>query len=178
MYSIWLNGLSGSGKTTLANNLMPHLMDLGYKVKLLDGDILRKGLNNDLGFSLHDRKENIRRAAELNKLYHEEGYVLINSFITPTEEIRSIARNIITKDKLFEISLITPLDVCISRDPKGLYQLCKEGKISDMTGLHSIFEPCVTYNTELDTSIHPISDCIKIILDELDEFLIDIPKNF
>jgi adenylyl-sulfate kinase len=162
--SIWVNGLSGAGKSTLAKNLYVHLKKNNDKVIVLDGDTMRAGLNRDLGFSMADRKENIRRVAEINKLFLLEGYKVINSFIAPTEEIRQVARNIIGAENIIEISLTTPLEVCKKRDPKGLYKLAEQGIIKEMTGIDSIYEYCVHYTLELDTSLLNPNECLNKIL--------------
>jgi adenylyl-sulfate kinase len=168
-FVIWFSGLSGSGKTTLSTNLCQELCKYGYKLKVLDGDILRGGLNRDLGFALKDRNENIRRAAEINKLFLEEEFIVINSFITPMESMRDMAKDIIGEENFFHIYLNTPLKVCIERDPKGLYTLCKNGKIEDMTGIQSAFEPCNNADIVLDTSGISISSCIDRIIISLQE---------
>jgi adenylylsulfate kinase len=139
-FSIWLTGLSGSGKTTLANTLSGLFNEKGIKMMILDGDNLRKGVNNNLGFSIVDRKENIRRAAEISKLYNDFGITTINAFICPTNELRKMASNIVGEDKYIEIFLDAPLAICENRDPKGLYAKCRKGEIAEFTGINSPFE--------------------------------------
>lgn len=136
---LWLVGLSGSGKSTLANQIQKDYFDIGEKVQVLDGDTLRKGLLSDLGFSLSDRQENIRRAAHVAKLFAEFGSVVIASFITPLLEHRRIAADILGH-YYTECFLDTPLDVCEQRDPKGLYKLARSGEIPSFTGISSPFE--------------------------------------
>jgi adenylyl-sulfate kinase len=162
--SIWFNGLSGAGKSTLANRLYELLKQTNNKVIMLDGDIVRSGINRDLGFSMPDRKENIRRVAEINKLFLTEGFTIINSFIAPTEEIRQVAKEIILAENTVEISLITPLAVCKQRDPKGLYKLAEQGLIKEMTGMGSVYEYCINPDIEFDTSLLSIEDCLHEIL--------------
>lgn len=153
-YSIWFTGLSGSGKTTLANKVSGLFAKMGISVKILDGDYLRKGINNNLGYSISDRKENIRRAAEVSKLFNEFGTTTINSFICPTNELRSMAREIVGTEKYIEIFLDAPLEICEIRDPKGLYAKCRKGEIPEFTGITSPFEvpenPHFTVKTDKD----------------------------
>jgi len=139
-FSIWITGLSGSGKSTIAEKLLEMFTKYGIPVKILDGDHLRKGINNNLGFSIEDRKENIRRAAEISKLFNEYGVSTINAFICPVNELRNLARSIVGSEKYIEIYLDAPLSVCEERDPKGLYAKCRKGEIAEFTGITSPFE--------------------------------------
>jgi adenylylsulfate kinase len=164
---IWLTGLSGSGKTTIAVELEKYLFNNGYIAILIDGDILRAGLNSNLGFSLEDRNENIRRAAEVSKLFIHTGIICITSFITPTEETRHIARSIIGKDDFIEVFLDTPLDICEKRDVKGLYKKARKGEIPDFTGISSPYEiplhPNIkirSYNRPVEESAHELYEYI------------------
>lgn len=136
---IWLYGISGSGKSTLAIGLEKELFQQGYRTHLLDGDNVRTGLNNNLGFSDADRTENIRRIAEVSKLLVEAGLIVINSFITPFRAHREMAREILGDD-LLEIYVRCSFETCAKRDPKGLYAKAKEGKIANFTGKDSDFE--------------------------------------
>lgn len=138
MKVIWLTGLSGSGKTTLANALLEELKD--RKVYVLDGDELRLGLNNNLGYSEEDRIENIRRAAEVAKLLMNLGFIVIAAFISPSNKSRKLARQIIGSDNFVEVFVYTPLEVCERRDPKGLYKKARNGLITNMTGIDSVYE--------------------------------------
>lgn len=153
--SIWVTGLSGSGKTTLANHVAALFKEHGVNVKILDGDNLRKGLNNNLGFSISDRSENIRRSAEVSKLFNESGITTINAFICPTIELRNQAENIVGKEKYFEIFLDVPFDVCEQRDPKGLYARFRKGEFKELTGADSPYEipenPDLTLKTHLES---------------------------
>lgn len=133
---IWLTGLSGAGKTTIANTVR----HLGLDAVALDGDVLRKGLCNDLLFTIKDREENIRRVSEVAKLFIENGKSCICSFISPTKKIRDLAKKIIGPDNFIEVYVNTPIDICVTRDTKGLYKLAKEGKIKNFTGLDSVYE--------------------------------------
>ncbi len=149
---IWLYGLSGSGKSTLANALERRLHAEGLATVLLDGDNVRRGLNAGLGFSDEDRMENIRRIAEVSKLFVEAGIVTLNSFITPQNNLRGIARNIIGAQNLIEIYVECSFEECARRDVKGLYAKAKAGEVSNFTGQDSSFEapenPDLTLNTE------------------------------
>lgn len=137
---IWLTGLSGSGKTTLANYLERKLHELGHLTMVLDGDNIRTGINSNLGFSDADRLENIRRIAEVSKLFLNCGVITINAFVSPTKEIRTLAKAIIGKEDFYEIFVDTPLEVCELRDTKGLYDKARKGEIKDFTGISAPFE--------------------------------------
>ena len=137
---IWMTGLSGSGKTTLAKILEKKLAEKSFLTILLDGDNVRDGLNNNLGFAETDRQENIRRISEVNKLFINCGIITINCFVSPTEAIRNIAKSIIGSDDFIEIFVDTPLAICESRDVKGLYQKARRGEIKNFTGLDAPFE--------------------------------------
>lgn len=138
--AIWLTGLSGSGKTTIAKILERELHKLGFLTQLLDGDNVRDGLNNNLGFTAEDRRENIRRIAEVNKLFNQCGVITINCFVSPTEEIRQVARDIIGEACFLEVFVDTPLALCEARDVKGLYEKARKGEIANFTGISAPFE--------------------------------------
>ncbi len=137
---IWLTGLSGSGKTTLAKYLEKELHQLGFLTQVLDGDNIRTGINNNLGFSIDDRTENIRRIAEVSKLFINCGIITINSFVSPTDAIRKIAKEIIGEKDFLEIFVATSLEECEKRDTKGLYLKARQGKIKNFTGIDAPFE--------------------------------------
>ncbi|MCI5082408.1 MAG: adenylyl-sulfate kinase [Saprospiraceae bacterium] len=137
---IWLTGLSGSGKSTIAQHLERRLFNDGYFAQVLDGDNIRSGINSNLGFSVEDRQENIRRIAEIAKLYVQSGIISINSFISPTTQIRQLASDIIGKEDYVEIFINAPLEVCEERDVKGLYQKARKGIIKGFTGIDSPYE--------------------------------------
>ncbi|BDD05954.1 adenylyl-sulfate kinase [Aureibacter tunicatorum] len=151
---IWMVGLSGSGKSTLARALENTLHEKGYLTQLLDGDNLRTGINNNLGFSEEDRIENIRRAAETSKLFANCGIVTICSLISPTEQIRSMAKEIIGEEDYFEVFISCPIEVCEQRDVKGLYAKARKGEIKHFTGIDSPFEepqnPSLIIETDKD----------------------------
>ncbi len=137
---LWMTGLSGSGKSTLARALESDLCEKGYFTKLLDGDNLRTGLNNNLGFTEADRMENIRRAAEVAKLFLENGEVVICSFVSPTDEIRALAKSIIGEQDYFDVYVNASFEECAKRDVKGLYKKALNGEIKNFTGLDAPFE--------------------------------------
>lgn len=149
---IWLTGLPCSGKTTLAYALENELFKLGFTVYVLDGDNLRKRLNSDLGFSVQDRHENIRRIAEISSLFVQAGLITINAFVTPTHELRKLAQSIIGEEDYLEVFIDTPVDVCEQRDVKGMYKKARSGIIKDFTGVNAPFEvpvnPYVTVSTD------------------------------
>jgi len=137
---LWMTGLSGSGKTTIGLAIEKELYKRGFLVMLLDGDLVRTGINKNLKFSVEDRKENIRRIAEVSKLFVNCGVVTINCFISPTDEIRAMAKNIIGKDDFLEVFVSAPLEICESRDLKGLYAKARKGEIQEFTGISSPFD--------------------------------------
>ncbi len=137
---IWITGLSGSGKSTLASGLEKALAEKGYLTQVLDGDNIRSGINNNLGFTEEDRTENIRRISEINKLFLNCGIITINAFISPTNDIRHMAKEIIGKDDFIEVFVDAPVEVCIKRDPKGLYKKALSGEIKNFTGISSPFD--------------------------------------
>ena len=138
---IWFVGLSGSGKSTLAGNVESVLHKKGYKTYILDGDNLRLGLNSDLGFSKRDRSENIRRVAEVARLFNEAGIIVLSAFISPLESDRNQARKIIGIDNFIEVFVHCPLKICEKRDVKGLYAKARKGLLPNFTGIDSPFEP-------------------------------------
>ncbi|MCF6312563.1 MAG: adenylyl-sulfate kinase [Verrucomicrobiales bacterium] len=146
---IWLYGLSGSGKSTLANQLERRLHEQGRLVKLLDGDNVRSGLNNNLGFSDEDRLENIRRVAEVAKLFSTNGTITLASFITPKKELRQLARDIIGEQDFNEIYVKCSFETCAQRDVKGLYAKAKAGDLKQFTGKDSSFEEPATGQADL-----------------------------
>ncbi|MCX6265902.1 MAG: adenylyl-sulfate kinase [Bacteroidetes bacterium] len=162
---IWLTGLSGAGKTTLAQHLEKALSDKGYFTQILDGDNIRTGINNNLGFSEDDRFENIRRIAEISKLFVNCGVITINCFISPTEDIRNMARRIIGQDDFIEIYVNAPLTVCEDRDVKGLYSRARRGEIKEFTGITSPFETPENIDFEIRTDLFSIEKSVSQILE-------------
>lgn len=160
---LWFTGLSGSGKSTLAVALERELYNCGILCRILDGDNIRTGINNNLGFTEVDRIENIRRIAEVAKLFVDCGVVTIAAFISPTEQIRQMASQIIGPDDFFEIYVSTPLEVCEQRDVKGLYKKARQGEIKNFTGISAPFEapnhPAIT----IDTSAHTLEESVNLL---------------
>ena len=152
---LWFVGLSGSGKSTLANGLQTKLFENGFNAIVLDGDNTRLGINKDLGFSNKDRNENIRRVAEISKLFVQTGHIVINAFISPFENNRTKARNIISDSDFIEVYIDSSLSACENRDVKGLYKKARAGEINDFTGISSPFEipknPDISVKTDAQT---------------------------
>ena len=162
---IWMYGLSGSGKSTLAHRLERELHAAGHLVKVLDGDNVRTGLNRNLGFSDEDRLENIRRVAEVAKLFAECGVVVIASFITPNNTLRGLAREVIGDDDLLEVYVKASYETCAARDPKGLYAKVKAGEVKQFTGKDSSFEEPDRPDLIIDTEAHDEEACLAILLE-------------
>ncbi len=162
---IWFTGLSGSGKSTLAIALERELYKQGILCRILDGDNIRSGINNNLGFSEADRTENIRRIAEVSKLFVDCGIVTIAAFISPTHAIRRMASEIIGEDDFLEVYVSTPIEECERRDVKGLYARARRGEIKEFTGISSPFEVPEHPFISIDTSRQSLADSVKILLE-------------
>jgi len=158
---IWLIGLSGSGKSTIAKHFEKAIFQEGVITQLLDGDNLRAGLNGNLGFSVDDRKENLRRTAEVARLFKEAGIVTICSFITPTHESRATVKEIIGTDDYIEVFVDCPLEVCEERDVKGLYAKARAGEIPDFTGISSPFEKPDSPHLRLKSAEKSVEACVE-----------------
>lgn len=161
-FVIWFTGLSGSGKSTLANLLEQNLHSKGILTCILDGDNIRNGLNKDLGFSENDRIENIRRLGELCRLFTDAGVVVLTAFISPFRSDRSCVRELMGKD-FHEVYVKCPLDVCESRDVKGLYSKARKGSISSFTGIDSPYEEPVDPELTIDTSSMTIEESAEVL---------------
>lgn len=161
---VWLTGLSGSGKTTIALQLEKELYKLGFLVQILDGDNIRAGINNNLSFSEGDRTENIRRIAEVSKLFLNCGVITINCFVSPTIKMRQIAEKIIGKENYYEIFINADLETCEKRDVKGLYKKARNGEIKNFTGIDSQYEKPNNPSLEVNTFKLSIDQSIEIIL--------------
>ncbi|MDP4290162.1 MAG: adenylyl-sulfate kinase [Bacteroidota bacterium] len=160
---VWLTGLSGSGKSTIAFALKEQLSKNGIFSLVLDGDIVRKGLNKDLGYSITDRHENIRRVAEISKMLIENRVITICAFVSPTHEIRRCAKEIIGHENFFEVYVKTSLDICEKRDAHGLYKKSRSGEIHDFTGVSSPFEVPESPDLIIDTNDVPVTENVERI---------------
>ena len=160
---IWLFGLSGSGKSTLTTALEQRLFVDGFTTTLLDGDNLRDGLNKGLGFTDADREENIRRVAEVSKLFLNSGLICLNSFITPKESLRTMARAIIGTENLLEIYVECSFETCLKRDVKGLYKKAQAGQVANFTGQASGFEPPANPHLVLNTETALLEESLETL---------------
>lgn len=162
---IWFTGLSGSGKRTIAIALERELQKRGLLCRILDGDNIRSGINNNLGFSAEDRIENIRRIAEIGKLFVDTGIITIAAFISPNNDIREMAANIIGKEDFMEIYVSTPIEECERRDVKGLYAKARKGEIKNFTGISAPFEAPQHPALSLDTSKLSVEESVNKLLE-------------
>lgn len=162
---IWFTGLSGSGKSTIAIALERELHNRGLLCRILDGDNIRSGINNNLGFTEADRIENIRRIAEVSKLFIDAGVITIAAFISPNNDIREMAANIIGQDDFLEVYVSTPIEECERRDVKGLYAKARRGEIKNFTGISAPFEAPVHPILALDTSVLSLEESVNKLLE-------------
>ncbi len=165
---LWFTGLSGSGKTTLSIALEQALFQRNVLVTILDGDVVRSGLNQDLGFSAKDRKENIRRIGEVAKLLADQAFLVIVAFISPFRQDRDLIRQSVEDDRFIEAFIDCPLQVCEERDTKGLYKKARNGEISDFTGISSPYEPPTSPEIHIKTSEHSVEECVGQIIQYLE----------
>ena len=166
---LWFTGLSGSGKSTVAVALERELHRRGRLCRLLDGDNIRTGINAGLGFSADDRRENIRRIAEVGKLFVDTGIITLAAFVSPTEELRTLARDIIGAADFKEIFVATPLEECERRDVKGLYARARRGEVKNFTGISAPFEAPQSPALVLDTTDTPVEESVGKVLALLEE---------
>lgn len=162
---IWFTGLSGSGKSTIAIALERELQKRGLLCRILDGDNIRSGINNNLGFSEEDRVENIRRIAEIGKLFVDTGIITIAAFISPNNDLREMAANIIGKENFLEIFISTPIEECERRDVKGLYAKARRGEIKNFTGISAPFEAPENPALSIDTSKLSVEESVNKLLE-------------
>lgn len=161
---IWFTGLSGSGKSTVAIALERELSSRGLLCRILDGDNIRSGINNNLGFTADDRRENIRRIAEVGKLFVDTGIITLAAFISPDNEMRRMASDIIGADSFLEVYVSTPLEECERRDVKGLYAKARRGEIKNFTGISAPFEAPTSPALDLDTSKLSLQESVERLL--------------
>ena len=164
----WFTGLSGSGKSTIANAFEKRLHASGVKTYVLDGDNLRQGLNNSLGFDLVSRTENIRRTAEVAKLMVDAGLVVLVTLISPLKTCRDNARRLFESDEFFEVYINTPIEVCEARDPKGIYKKARLGQIADFTGIDSPYDVPVNPDVVLDASKNNLDEIVETLFNLTD----------
>ncbi|MBQ9524077.1 MAG: adenylyl-sulfate kinase [Bacteroidaceae bacterium] len=162
---VWFTGLSGSGKSTIAMGVERELHKRGILCRILDGDNIRSGINSNLGFSAEDRMENIRRIAEIGKLFVQTGIVTLACFVSPTNDVRRLARNIIGEDDFREVFVSTPLEECERRDVKGLYARARRGEVKDFTGISAPFEVPENPALEIDTSRLSLEESVKRVVE-------------
>ena len=167
--NLWFTGLSGSGKSTLAHAVEQRLHLMGCRTYVFDGDNVRHGLCGDLGFSVEDRGENMRRIAEMVGLFLDCGVISLTAFISPLKADREKVKAIIGPENILEVYCNCPLEICEQRDVKGLYKKAREGKIKNYTGISSPYEAPVNPDIELNTGTQPLRDCVNQIIDKLFE---------
>jgi adenylylsulfate kinase len=165
--AIWFTGLPSSGKTTLSESLNKIILRKGYFTKVFDSDVICQGLNKDLGDTLEDRKEGIRRIAEVTKLFLDSGIIVLVSFITPTEEMREMAKNIIGPDRFFEVYVNCPIEICEMRDVKGLFKQYRLGLMKNLPGLDAPFEPPADPDVEVRTDLWNVKRCTRYLMDRV-----------
>lgn len=168
-FTVWFTGLPSSGKTTLAEALYDLLKGKGVPSVMLDGDSFRRAVSADLGFSLNDRQENIRRVANVAKIINKSGVVVICSFISPTEQIREMAKRVVGENYFFEVYVNTSLEVCKERDTKGMYKKAIEGIIKDFTGVNSPYEPPISPDSTINTTSKNSNQCAKEIFNSISQ---------
>lgn len=164
-FVVWMTGLSGSGKSTVAKGLERHLHEQGLLTQMLDGDNIRVGINNNLGFSEADRTENVRRISEVSKLFINCGVVALNCFVSPTKEMRQLAKDIIGAENFIEVYINASVDECEKRDVKGLYAKARAGEIKNFTGIDAPFEAPENPDIEINTAELTIDESIQKVLD-------------
>ncbi len=162
---VWFTGLSGSGKSTIAMGVERELHKRGILCRILDGDDIRAGINSNLGFSAEDRMENIRRIAEIGKLFVQTGIVTLACFVSPTNDVRRLARDIIGEEDFMEVYVSTPLEECERRDVKGLYARARKGEVKEFTGISAPFEVPENPTLEIDTSCLSLEESVRRVVE-------------
>ena len=162
---VWFTGLSGSGKSTIAMGVERELHKRGILCRILDGDNIRAGINRNLGFSAEDRLENIRRIAEIGKLFVQTGIVTLACFVSPTQDVRRLARDIIGEEDFMEVYVSTPLEECERRDVKGLYARARKGEVKEFTGISAPFEVPENPTLEIDTSCLSLEESVRRVVE-------------
>lgn len=165
---VWFTGLSGSGKSTLASGLESYFFEKGLNTFILDGDNIRTGLNADLDFSDQGRKENIRRIAEVSKLFISAGTIVLTAFISPFKEDRRLAKDLVGEEYFIEIFVDCPLEVCEERDVKGLYKKARAGEIKHFTGIDSPFEAPEKPDIKIDTANSSLKSCLDELIQSIE----------
>ncbi|WP_010494548.1 adenylyl-sulfate kinase [Paenibacillus elgii] len=168
-FALWLTGLSGSGKSSIAVELENRLYHEGIRTYILDGDNIRHGLNNNLGFSPEDRKENLRRVGEVAKLFVDAGVISVAAFISPYNEDRSMVRNMFKANEFIEIYVSCPLEQCEERDPKGLYKKARAGEIREFTGISAPYEVPLNPELVIETDKYSVHECVDLIISYLEQ---------
>ena len=166
-FVIWFTGLSGSGKSTIASQVEQVLFHKGYQTYTLDGDNIRRGINKGLGFSREDRKENLRRIAEVARLFVDSGIITIAAFISPLKEDRDMVKSIVGIDDYYEIFVDTSVDECERRDVKGLYKKARAGEIKDFTGVNAPYEKPLNPDVTIKTEDKTIDKCVNEVVAHL-----------
>ncbi|NVO03505.1 MAG: adenylyl-sulfate kinase [Bacteroidetes bacterium] len=164
---VWMTGLSGAGKTTIANFIEKELYKRGYFTQIFDGDYIRDGLNQDLDFTIKGRTENIRRIAEVCKLFVNCGVIVFSCFVSPTKKMRDLAKSIIGEENFIEVYVNSPLIVCEKRDTKGLYARARSGEIKNLTGVNAIYEAPINPDIELKTDVLTIEQTVEKLIDNI-----------
>ena len=170
-FLLWFTGLSGSGKSTIANAVEKALIEKGVHTYTLDGDNVRKGLNSNLAFSQEDRKENIRRIAEVASLMVDAGLVVLAAFVSPYEKDRANIKQIVGANQYVEVFVNTPIEVCESRDVKGLYAKARAGEIENFTGINAPYEAPLQPNIEMDTTRVSVEEGVEIVMQHIENKL-------
>ena len=166
---VWLTGLSASGKSTVARELEERLFERGCQTMLLDGDNVRHGLSGDLGFSAKDREENIRRVGEVARLFFEQGNITLCTFVSPYQNDRDRARNLLPEGRFFEVHVDCPVEVCKERDPKGLYEKAEAGEIPNFTGISAPYEEPESPEVVVRTHEEDVETCVDRIIAAMEE---------